>query len=124
MSKRVNLLGSTINFTDHRVDAVINFSADYHQLVTGDGSETHLKKCLLSALLKEAKEEGGALTEALKDSDWTFVVEPGMDLSHKFKQHGYERLPIMKVQRMPSLAEYCKSLGVETKGESSNEEES
>ena len=57
MSKRVNLLGSTINFTTHRVDAVINFSADYHQLITGDGSETHLKKCLLEALLKEAKND-------------------------------------------------------------------
>lgn len=122
MSKRVNLLGSTINFTTHRVDAVINFSADYHQLITGDGSETHLKKCLLSALLKEAKEEGGALIEALKDSEWNFVVEPGMDLSHKFKQHGYESLPIMKVQRVPSLEEFCKGRGIEIKEVPSNEE--
>ncbi len=41
------------------------------------------------------------------------VVEPGIDPARVFKHHGPECLPIMKVQRIPSLEEFCKGRGIE-----------
>lgn len=117
MTKRVTLYSPMINFSHHRVDAKLSFSASYEQLVTGDGSETHLKQCLLAALLKEAKEEGGALTETLTTAGWNFVSEPVTKPEQLYKHYGPECLPIMKVMRIPSLEELCKGRGIEIKGE-------
>jgi hypothetical protein len=124
MTKRVTLYSPMINLSHQRVDAKLSFSANYEQLVTGDGSEAHLKKCLLEALLKEAKEEGSALTETLTSAGWNFVVEPGIVLSDKFKHNGPGGLDFTEVKRIPGLEEFCKGRGIEIGVESKHEKES
>lgn len=122
MSKRVKMFGPTINFSHQRIDVQISFSASHDMLVDGDGSEQHLKKCLLAALLKEAKEEGG-FDEVLTATGWNFIAEPGIVADRRCIQHGPDSLPILKVQRIPSLEEFCKGRGIEVKGEPKDEKE-
>lgn len=112
MNRLVKLSGPMINFTHQRVDAVISFSVTHEQLVNGNGSEEHLKKCLLEALLKEAKNDI-ALTATLAGAGWNFIPEPGIDVSREYKHYGPEAVPIMKVMQLPSLSEFCKARGVE-----------
>lgn len=107
MSQYVKLFSPSINLTTGRVDAAITFTVNSEHLCTGDGSQTHLKKCLLVALLKEAKEEGG-FDEVLTAAGWNFLAEPGIDAPRLYKHYGPEAVPCLKVQEIPSLAEFCK----------------
>lgn len=111
MSQRVKLFSPTINLTAGRVDAAITFTVNSEHLCTGDGSQNHLKNCLLVALLKEAKEEGG-FDEVLAAAGWNFLAEPGLDLPH-INHHGPEGMDFTKVKRIPSLEKFCKGLGIE-----------
>lgn len=124
MTIRVTLFNPIINLSHQEVVAKLKFSASYEQLVTGDGSDAHLKQCLLAALLKEAKEEGSALTETLTSTGWNFVAEPGIEPERHQKHHGPESLPIMKVMRIPSLEAFCKGKSIEINGEPLDEKES